>query len=63
MKNPVVNLGKRVDDRDKDYDPTQLCNHCRLKLSGILTSRHGHSIVGEILFEFGDHLFQVKCLR
>ncbi len=61
MEHPIVNFGKREDV--DDYDPTELCNHCRVTLSSLLLSRHGHSIADETLFEFADHLFQVKCLR
>ena len=62
MDNPVVNIGKRKNDRDEDYDPTQLCDHCRIKLGRVLLKNRGGSI-NETLFEFGGHLFQVKCLR
>ncbi len=60
MEHPIVNFGKR-EDAD-DYDPTELCNHCRVTLSSLLLRRRG-GVAEETLFEFGDHLFQVKCLR
>lgn len=60
METPIVNLGKREDP--DDHGPTELCNHCRLKLSILLLRTRG-GVAEETLFEFGDHLFQVKCLR
>jgi len=60
MKKPALNLGAYKDVRDRDYDPTQLCDHCRVKLAGVLLACKGET--GNI-FEFGGHLFRVVCLK
>lgn len=59
----IPNLGRLKDDRDKDYDPAELCDHCRVKLAAVLIGKSNYGSRDTALFEFGDHMFEVKCLR
>jgi hypothetical protein len=66
MKN-VPNLGQELMVQEMRYEEarknmTPLCDHCREKLTSIILE--GCTQGGKKnVFEFGDRLYQVECIR
>ena len=63
MKNEIVNLGDELTEPevDKILETKKLCDRCRITIGDLL--RFVTQGGGTEMFEFGDRLFKVECLR
>jgi hypothetical protein len=63
MKNEIANLGEELteEQEDKVMGPKVLCDRCRITVGDLLRGVTQGSKAE--MFEFGDRLFKVECLR